>query len=87
MDFARAARVTGCAYDFTSDADHPEILMRAVRLLLLTERRRHDLGVSAILRPFERQLRQDRRGEKTKIFASLDCEDSWAEVWADLSRP
>jgi hypothetical protein len=49
----------GRTYDFTSDADHPEILMRAVRLLLLTERRRHDPGVSAMLRPFARQLRQD----------------------------
>jgi hypothetical protein len=49
----------GKTYDFTSDADHPEILMRAVRLLLLTERRRHDPGVSAMLRPFARQLRQD----------------------------
>lgn len=49
----------GRTYDFTSDADHPEILMRAVRLLLLTERRRNDPAVSAMLRPFIRQLRQD----------------------------
>jgi|GEM_PF-4834601 len=49
----------GRTYDFTSDADHPEILMRAVRLLVLIEHRRHDPAVSAMLRPFARQLRQD----------------------------
>jgi hypothetical protein len=49
----------GRTYDFTSDADHPEILMRAIRLLLITDRRRHDPAVTAMLLPFARQMRSD----------------------------
>ena len=49
----------GRSYDFTTDADHPEILMRAIRLLAMENRRHHDPSVEAMLRPFMRQLRLD----------------------------
>lgn len=46
-------------YDFRTQADHPELLMRAVRFLQVSARVRHDRGLRAMIRPFLRSLVAD----------------------------
>ena len=46
-------------YDFRTTDDHPDILMRAVRVLVVAQKRQNDPGVAAMLRPFLARLKTD----------------------------
>jgi len=62
---------TAASLDFLSARDHPEMLMRAVRLLQVGLYRHRDAAVAAVLRPFERRLLPDKVWRSDAVCASL----------------